>query len=371
RRAGGVAQDFNHLLSAIIGFSDLALDQKSTGESLTLYLNEIRRAGERAAALTGQLLAFSRKQVLAPQVLGLNEVVEGMRGLLRRLIGEDIELVTELEPQVGAIRADRGQLEQVLLNLAVNARDAMPSGGRLTLRTATAGTRGGDGGGGAGAAPGPFFELAVIDTGCGMSDDVRAHLFEPFYTTKEKGRGTGLGLSTVYGIVTQSGGRLEVESAPGHGSTFRVLLPAVEPPTGSSTARDTAVARSRRGTETILVVEDEAVVRRVTLAVLGEQGYSLIDAADAAAALRLAADATQPIALLLTDVVMPGMNGRELADRLCLGRPGLRKLFMSGYTADTAIRRRFDAGTAEFLQKPFTPAELVRRVREVLDAPAP
>ncbi|HEV3076785.1 MAG TPA: response regulator [Thermoanaerobaculia bacterium] len=366
RLAGGVAHDFNNLLTLILGYGNMVLQALADRPAVSRQVEAIVRAGESAAGLTRQLLAFSRHQVLVPTVIDVNGLIRQLEQMLRRLIGEDIELVTDLEPRLARIRADAGQIEQVLMNLAVNARDAMPGGGRLTLSTRNdpaAGT-GSDGAARAGAdapAEATHVVLKVADTGCGIDSAVMAHLFEPFFTTKEEGKGTGLGLATVYGIVHQSGGRLEVESVPGEGASFAVYLPRTDEP---ATPASAATAAAGRGHETILVVEDEASIRSLAREILEGQGYAVLEAARADEALRRAAEHTGPIHLLLTDVVMPGKSGVELAQDLLARRPGLRVVYMSGY-ADRAVQA--DAPGVAFVQKPFDPALLARRVRAMLD----
>ena len=368
RLAGGVAHDFNNLLTAILGYADLMEERVSGDEDLSANLREIRTAGQRAAALTRQLLAFSRKQILQPRTLDLNTVVTSIEKMLRRLIGEDIEIVTRLAPSVGSVRADPGQIEQVLVNLAVNSRDAMPRGGTLAIETSDVTLDAGFAAARPGAAPGPHAVLTVRDTGVGMTDDVKAHAFEPFFTTKTKGEGTGLGLATVYGIVKQSGGYVSVESEPGRGTTFRIYLPRVEEP--AEPPGEEPASQPPRGHETILLVEDEEAVRRLSRSVLVARGYTVLEAVSGEEALEAARAHPGRIHLLLTDLVMPKVGGRELATRLAATRPETKALFVSGYT-DEAIAQHgaLEPGIA-FLQKPFTPLALARKVREVLDAPA-
>ena len=369
RLAGGIAHDFNNLLTVVTGYNDLLLANVKAEDGVRGYLEEIKRAAERATDLTRQLLAFSRKQVLAPQVLDLNAVVAGMDKMLRHVIGEDIDLATVLEPRLGRVKADPGQVEQVLMNLAVNARDAMPQGGKLTLTTANVDldrtytlrhilT-----------APGPHVMLAVSDTGCGMDSETLNHLFEPFFTTKEPGRGTGLGLAMVYGIVQQSGGNIWVYSEPGKGSTFKIYLPRVQESATREEPREASEVPTQ-GSEVVLVVEDDAAVRPLVRGLLGAHGYKVLIAPGPEEALRICADHKESIDLLLTDLVMPKMSGRQLAERLVSLRPKLKVLYMSGYTDDAIVHHGvLEKGTA-FLQKPFTPGALARKVREVLDAPA-
>ena len=366
RLAGGIAHDFNNILTAILGYGDLASSTLAPDSPLRANLEEIHHAAERAAGLTRQLLIFSRKQVLQPKILDLNAVVEGTERLLRRLIGEDVLLVTALTAGARPVRADPGQLEQVILNLAVNARDAMPRGGRLTIETANVGSDETWAEQHPGTPPGRYVLLAVSDSGTGMDEATKSRIFEPFFTTKEAGKGTGLGLATVYGIVEQAGGRIEVDSEPGRGANFRIYLPSVEgvPVSASSGSSRRAV----RGTETVLVVEDEDQVRRLITKTLRAFGHEVLEAAQPAEALRLCREHPKPIHLLLTDVVMPGMNGPDLAGQ-CRGlRADVKVIFMSGYTADAMPLQGIDPGL-HFLSKPFTPSDLARKVREVLDAP--
>ena len=369
RLAGGVAHDFNNLLTAIGGYSELLLSDLAPGDPRRADVEEIKRATERAASLTRQLLAFSRRQVLQPRVLDLNVVVGGAEKLLRRLIGEDIRLVTRFEPALGAVRADAGQVEQVVMNLAVNARDAMPAGGTLTVETrnadVTVARRTEEQ---APMPPGRYVELRVSDTGVGIDAETRRHIFEPFFTTREKGTGTGLGLATVYGIVKQSGGFIWVDSEPGRGATFTIHLPQVAE--GVETAEPGRPVRtSIAGTETVLLVEDEAAVRTVARESLRIHGYRVIEAPDGEVALRVAADAGAGIDLLLTDVVMPGLSGPALADRLRAERPGIRVLYMSGYTDDALGPHGVLEPGLNYLQKPFAPEVLAQKVRQVLDLP--
>lgn len=370
RLAGGIAHDFNNLLTVINGYSDLMLESAPTDGRERSHLEEIRRAGKRAAALTRQLLAFSRKQVVAPKVLDLNAIVEGAQTMLRRLIGEDIVFVAHLARPLGQVKADPGQVEQVIMNLVVNARDAMPKGGKLTIETSNAELGEEYARSHAYVAPGNYVMLAVSDTGCGMDAETQSHIFEPFYTTKEQGKGTGLGLSTVFGIVKQSGGHVNVYSEAGRGTTFKVYLPRVEKPVeadAKSQAEDVSVS----GTETVLLVEDEPGVRSLAQEALRLNGYRALVAGGAEEALALAASHRGAIHLLLTDVIMPGLNGKELADRLALSRPGVRVLFISGYTADAIGQHGIlDAGVS-FLPKPFTPHDLLRKLRQTLDGTKP
>ncbi|MEX2661135.1 MAG: PAS domain S-box protein [Vicinamibacterales bacterium] len=363
RLAGGVAHDFNNLLVVILGFADLALDRLGPDDPARASIDQICRAGERAAALIRQLLAFSRRQVLKPEVIDLNDVVGGIESMLLRLIGEDVRFRTKLRPGLEPVLADPGQIEQVLMNLVVNARDAMPGGGTLTIET----TRGTEAKGTAG-----WVVLRVRDTGRGMDAATKAQIFEPFFTTKPQGEGTGLGLSPVYGIVKQSGGTISVDTAPGRGTTFTLAFPpdtSGTPPVRRSPVRE--LGAGGRGTETILIVEDEDGVRDLAYRFLSTAGYEVIAAANAADAERAFGEDGRRIDLLLTDVVMPRMNGDELAARLCARRPDLRVLFMSGYSG-AKLSAQFEAhAPARLVSKPFTRMELSRRVREALDAPPP
>ncbi len=369
RLAGGIAHDFNNLLTVITGYSELVLQRLDEKDPLSRDLEGIRKAGERAASLTGQLLAFSRRQILQPRLLDLNAVVRDMEKMLARLIGEDVELVTVREPGPTRIKADRSQIEQVIMNLAVNARDAMPDGGKLTVETASVHL-------GEECArqhvvltPGRYVMLAVTDTGDGMDEETRRRIFEPFFTTKKAGKGTGLGLSTVYGIVKQSGGDIRVYSEPGQGTTFKIYLPRgageVEPEEAA-----TEPAKPLTGTETVLLAEDEEVVRELAKRILTHYGYRVLAAANGGEALLICENRKEMIHLLLTDLVMPEMSGRELCDRLAPLRPGMKSLYMSGYP-DTAVfhQRALEPGMP-FIQKPFSPESLARKVREVLGAPA-
>jgi PAS domain S-box-containing protein len=366
RLAGGIAHDFNNLLAVMLGYTTLTQSRAADAAVVTRNLEHIRTAAERAASLTRQLLTFSRKQVLMPRVLDLDTVVGELSTMLERLIGEDIQLVTEIAGARGRIRADRSQMEQVIVNLAVNARDAMPQGGRLdiSLRGVTV-----DGAGEAGALrPGRYARLDVRDNGVGMDAETMDRVFEPFFSTKEHGKGTGLGLATVYGIVKQSGGHISVESSPGQGTVFRIWLPEVQ-----DEVAETAEAPSRpeapRGSETILLVEDEEAVRSLLLEVLTGSGYHVLVAASGAEALKVSRAHGGAVDLLLTDVVMPGIGGREVATVLAAERPGLRVLFASGYTAEAIARQGVLEAGLDLIHKPFTPDALLQRVRERLDRP--
>jgi two-component system, cell cycle sensor histidine kinase and response regulator CckA len=369
RLAGGVAHDFNNLLSVILSYSSILLSDLPAGDPKRSDLEAINRAGEQAADLTRQLLAFGRQQVLALRVLDLNEIVLAADKMLRRLLGEDVELVARTNAAPLRVRADVGQLDQVIMNLAINARDAMPGGGKLTLETQTVFLSEAYARTHLGVRPGRYAMLAVSDTGVGMDRETQSHIFEPFFTTKEKGKGTGLGLATVFGIVQQSGGSIWVYSEPGGGSVFRVYLPAVED--AEKAAPEMPPLATLRGAETILLVEDQKEVREVAREILLRCGYQVLDASGAAEALSICEREARPIELLLTDVVMPQMSGRELAERVASLRPEARVLFMSGYTEDAILRHGILAADVAYLQKPLAPEPLARRVREVLDAPRP
>jgi two-component system, cell cycle sensor histidine kinase and response regulator CckA len=367
RLASGIAHDFNNLLTVIGGRSYLLLSQLPAGHAMRRDLLLIQQTGDRAAALTRQLLAFSRKQTLAPAVIDLNEIVSGMRTLLERVLGEDVDLIMDLDPSLGHVTADPGQIEQVILNMAVNARDAMPEGGPLTLETGHVDVDPTYARQQVELAPGPYEVLSISDTGVGMDAATVARVFEPFFTTKAVGKGTGLGLATAYGIVKQSGGHITVYSKPGSGTTFRIYLPRTEPSESAPVAVAEAVAR--RGTEAVLVAEDDANLRALTREILASEGYTVLESQDVEDALRIAERHDGTIHLLLTDVVMPHMSGRNLADAVKRFRPDAKVLYMSGYTDDAIVHHGvLDPGTA-LLQKPFTPAALARKVREVLDRP--
>ena len=369
RLAGGVAHDFNNLLTVILGRTDILLHPLPPGDPMRRGIELIQRTAGRAANLTRQLLAFSRKQVLEPVVLDLSAVATDMKDMLGRLIGEDIALLTMPTPGLGRVKADRGQVEQVVMNLAVNARDAMPQGGRLILETANVDLDDEYVRRHVGARPGPHVMLAVADTGAGISHEIQSQIFEPFFTTKEPGKGTGLGLATVYGIVKQSGGYIEVDSEPGRGTTFRIYLPRLDAEP-APVDRSVGPAAAAGGTETILLVEDEEGVRELARDILRASGYTVLEARNGAEALLLCERHQGPLDMLFTDVVMPRMSGRELAERLAPLRPDLSVLYMSGYTDDAVIRHGVLAAGTAFLQKPFTPAGLVLRVRETLDLTA-
>jgi signal transduction histidine kinase len=367
--AGGVAHDFNNLLTVILSYIDLV--KKEVGSRTELYedLEAAHSAALRAAALTKQLLAFSRKQVMQPRLVNLNTIVGEMGGMLRRLVGERITLRLDLDPALGDVTADPGQIEQVIANLGVNARDAMPEGGTLTIATANVSRGGMTGASDDGLPGGPLVVLIVKDTGLGMDEHVLAHLFEPFFTTKELGRGTGLGLATVYGIVRQSGGQIQVSSRPGEGSTFTVYLPRMDSHGRTGAALAGAPEPVPGGTETVLVVEDEEAVRHLVCRVLRAKGYRVLEAPHAESALVLAGSTRTPIDLLLTDMVMPGMGGSALAAELTASRPSLRVLFITGYAPEAVERRGELVDAGGLLEKPFSADQLARKVREVLAAP--
>jgi two-component system cell cycle sensor histidine kinase/response regulator CckA len=366
RLAGGVAHDFNNILSVILSSAELALESLREGDPLREDLLDIQQSGKRAAVLTRQLLAFSRKQVLQPVPLDLNQALAEMEKMLRRIIGEDIEFMRVLSPDIWLVKADPGQVEQVVMNLVVNARDAMPKGGKLTLETANVELDQVYADSNAGAGLGPNIMLAVTDTGVGMDEQTMARVFEPFFTTKEVGKGTGLGLSTVYGIVKQSGGSISVQSVLGQGTTFKVYLPRDTSLVGPIVTATPAVTRPV-GTETVLVVEDEQAVRNIARRILEGAGYAVLTAASGGEALLTCERHPSEIHLVLTDVVMPQMSGRDLVDRLASIRPGVRAVFMSGYTGEVILKHGLlEAGT-QFIGKPFTQAELLRKIRYALD----
>ena len=370
RLAGGIAHDFNNLLMVIQGYSDLLVERLPDGDPLRRNAEQIQMASQRASSLTRQLLAFSRKQMLAPKILNVQSVVAEMEKILRRLIGEDVQLVTSSAPDLGLIKADRSQIEQVILNLAVNARDAMPQGGRLTIETANVELDASYSHPPAVLSPGRYVMLAVTDNGCGMDAETQAHVFEPFFTTKEKGKGTGLGLATVYGVVKQSGGYVWVYSEPGRGTSFKIYLPRIEEtavPAGRDGKSETQIPE--RGSETILLVEDEKGVRELAREYLASSGYTVIEAEDGHTALELAAMHVGPIHLLLTDVVMPGISGRELAERVSQIRPGIKIIYMSGYTDQAVVHHGILRNDAVLLQKPFTLMTLAGKLREMLAVP--
>jgi CheY-like chemotaxis protein len=363
--AAGVAHDFNNLLAIILGHVELMESEISVDNSQQSDLEEIREAGERASGLTRQLLAFSRQETIQPRIVELNEVVTKMERMLGRLIGADVNFSTQLGPEVGAVLADPTQLEQIVLNLAVNARDAMPTGGDLIIETSVVASPAGEEPPELPGWTGRFLELSVRDTGVGMAEEVRRQIFDPFFTTKERGKGTGLGMATVYGIVQRCLGRIDVESTPGKGTSMRVQLPEVHPSDSSKTlsAKTPGVPRG----ETILVAEDDASLRSLICRALRNAGYRVLEAKDAEQALARCEDAKPDIDLLLTDVVMPGRSGSELARELVSHIPGLRVLFISGYTDDATMRYGVERAEVALLDKPFTPRILLQKLREVLD----
>jgi signal transduction histidine kinase len=369
--AGGIAHDFNNLLTAILGYSNFVLEelpahQEGAPNRMRSDLEQVRNAGERAAALTSQLLAFSRKQIIQPTILNINTIVGNLEPMLRRLIGEDVDLAARPLSGLWSAQADAGQLEQVIMNMVVNARDAMPTGGKITIETSNVDLDEAYAARHMPVASGSYVMLAVSDTGMGMSPDVQARIFEPFFTTKPKDRGTGLGLATVYGIVKQNNGYIWVYSEPNRGTTFKVYLPAVKDPAQSMTPK--VHSGPRGGDETILLVEDDERVRLLARTMLARSGYTVIEASEGEEALRIAARHSGPIHLLLTDVILPGMNGRLLAEQLSEQYPRVKVLYMSGYTDEAIVHHGVLAPGVAFLQKPFTPAAFARAVREVLDA---
>jgi signal transduction histidine kinase len=369
--AGGVVHDINNMMSVVNGFSELLLAELGAEElDRRAAVEQIKQAGERVVALTRRLLAFSRKQVLQPVVLDLNKVVAGMEKMLRSLIREDIELTLLLDPALWAVKADPGQVEVVLMNLVINARDAMPWGGNLTMETSNQELVGGDWQDDFEGPPGAYALLAVRDNGCGMDEETKARLFEPFFTTKEKGKGTGLGLTTVYGIVKESGGHLAVYSEFGHGTTFKVYLPQVAEKVAAPFATPHLI-ESARGTETVLLVDDEAGIRRLAREVLQGNGYTVLEAGNGKQALQLCQQYTGPIHLLIADTIMPGMSGPELSQRLAALRPQLQVLYISGYAEGMIVHHGVLDPDIAFLKKPFTPAALLRKVRAVLDHAVP
>jgi len=366
RLAGGVAHDFNNLLTIICGYAELAQDLLGTSSQVYSYMGEILKAGERASGLVRRLLAFTRRQSLEPQVLDLNSIVKGTEKMVRRLIGEDIEVVTLLPPELGAVRSDPAQLEQVIINLSVNARDAMPMGGKLIIETANVELDQAYADIHLAVTPGPYVMLAVSDTGSGMDAHTRAHIFEPFFTTKEKGKGTGLGLATVYGIIKQSGGNVWVYSEPGAGTTFKIYLPRVVAPVEAPPP--TLIRASQpQGSETILLLEDEESIRALVQGILQAHGYRVLEAGHPHEALDISKKFEGPIHLLFTDVVMPRMNGREVAEQISAARPTTKVLYMSGYTDHAIAHHGVLNPGVPFLQEPFTPDALAHKVREVLD----
>jgi PAS domain S-box-containing protein len=368
RLAGGIAHDFNNLLTAILGYAELAEDETDPQE-VRQYLSHVRQAAEKASDLTRQLLTFARRQIIAPRTVNINDLILSLDKLLRRLIGENIELVMLPKEGLHSVKVDPGQFEQILVNLVVNSRDAMPDGGKITIETANVTLDAEYARQHEEVVPGEYVLLAVSDTGSGMEEAIRLHIFEPFFTTKEKGRGTGLGLATVYGIVKQSGGHIWLYSEPGEGTAFKIYLPrTTETPEAVSNAPRKTVQPG--GSETILLVEDEPAVRALAAQTLQARGYAVIEAMNGEEALRLVKGREAQIRLLITDVVMPQMNGKELAERLQALHPGMKVLYSSGYTENTIVHHGVLKPGIAFLSKPFTPTMLAGKVREVLDSGA-
>jgi two-component system, cell cycle sensor histidine kinase and response regulator CckA len=364
--AGGIAHDFNNLLTIINGYSELLVKRLPVGDPTRRLLNEIKEAGERSAALTRQLLAFSRKEIFTPQILNLNSIIENLEKMLQRIIGEDVQLIVSMDCESGSVRVDPGQIEQVIMNLVVNARDAMPQGGRLTIKTANVDLDAACTREHTGQQPGSYVVLTVSDTGCGMTEGVKQHIFEPFFTTKETGKGTGLGLAVIHGVIKQSKGYIEVYSESDVGTTFEIYLPRVEP----SPALDNSVSKihhDMHGTETILLVEDDIAVRALTHHILVNHGYTVLKASDGNEGLRVAERYTDTIHLLITDVVMPGLSGRQLAERMQSVHPEAKVIYLSGYMDDAVVRHGILQDEVHFLQKPFSIDALILKTSEVLD----
>jgi two-component system, cell cycle sensor histidine kinase and response regulator CckA len=369
--AAGVAHDFNNILSIILSYSELLSQDLAPDDPMRVDLGEIRSAGQLAVTLTRRLLAFGRQQVLQPRVVDLCEIVCSMEAMLRRLIGEDVELVTNLAPKCGKVLVDAGQIEQVLMNLVVNARDAMTNGGKLTIDAVEVDLDAAYATEHVGVTAGPHVLLAVSDTGTGMAPATQARMFEPFFTTKEPGKGTGLGLATVFGIVKQSGGTIEVSSVPKRGTTFSIYLPMADQAAPIAAKVPPPHSETLHGSETVLLVEDDPQVRVLARAILRRYGYNVLDAQSGGDAFLLCEQYAGSIDLLLTDVVMPRMSGRQLAERLLEVRPAMKVLYMSGYTDDAVVRHGIFYSKIAFIQKPITPEALARKVRDALDAPPP
>jgi signal transduction histidine kinase/CheY-like chemotaxis protein len=367
RLSGGIAHDFNNLMTAVVGYSDLLTMKLVHDSDICKDIEQIKKAGQSAASLSRQLLAFSRKQILQPRVVDLNHIVDDIDKVLQRVIGEDISLITVLEPQLGYISVDPGQMEQVIMNIAVNARDAMPNGGKLTIETGNVYQDERYAQKYLGFQPGSYVMLAMTDTGTGMDEETKSHIFEPFFTTKEEGKGTGLGMSTVYGIVRQSNGHIFVYTEPGRGTTFKIYLPRIEGNAEPEEKEELAV-KVLNGTETLLVVEDNDSVRNLARKVLGDYGYTILEAEDGESALKLSEAHEGSIHLMLVDIVMPGISARDLVGRLKTFRPQMKVLYMSGYTENAIVHQGILTPGTPFLQKPFTPVGLVSKVREVLDS---
>jgi PAS domain S-box-containing protein len=371
RLAGGIAHDFNNLLAVILNYASIVIEELRDSDPTKQDVEEILKAATRAASLTKQLLIFSRREVIQPEVLDLNEVVADMERLLRRTIGEDVALVTSFSSSLRRVNADRGQVEQVIMNLALNARDAMPNGGRLTIETANVDVEGSRP---AGLEAGRYVRLSVADTGHGMTDEIASRAFEPFFTTKPKGKGTGLGLSTVYGIVKQASGHIDIVTRPGVGTRFEIFLPPTDRPERSRSGISTQAMQALRkrkttGNETVLVAEDEDGVRALTCRILARNGYTVLEARGPGDALLASEQYDGRIDLLLSDVVMPQMSGRELAERLLRIRSDMRVLYMSGYPGDVIAQHQIEEGTVDLIQKPFTEEALMAKVRDVLERP--
>jgi two-component system cell cycle sensor histidine kinase/response regulator CckA len=368
RLAGGVAHDFNNLLTVINGYSEHLAVQLAPEDPMRKSLSEIHKAGLRAEKLTRQLLAYSRKQILQPKVLDINALVADARKLLHHMVGEDMAIVMTLDPELERVKVDPTQVEQIVINLGANARDAMPQGGTLTIKTSNIDLDAKYAAGHPGSQPGRYVMLEMADTGCGMDEAAKKHIFEPFFTTKEVGKGTGLGLAMVYGIVKQSNGNIEVESEPGRGTTFRIYLPLVEAGAECGESREEAEpAPAPGGEETVLLVEDDAMVRACTRTLLQRGGYRVLEAGGGEEAVKVSEQTAGSIDLLVTDVVMPKMSGRAVAERLSGSRPAMKVLYMSGYNDDAILRRGVSVDESPFLSKPFTPGALAHKVRDVLD----